>query len=37
LTHASLGIMGLEHEVHTGSCRGLDMGFEDQHTNLCLP
>jgi hypothetical protein len=29
--------MGLEHDVHTGSCKDLDMGFEAQHTNLCLP
>lgn len=29
--------MGLEHEEHTGSCKGLDMGLDDRGTNLFVP
>ena len=29
--------MGLEHEEHTGSCKGLDMGLADRGTNLFVP
>jgi hypothetical protein len=29
--------MGREHEEHIGSCKDLDIGFDDSGTNLFVP